>query len=223
MTKAVNEATYPQTPRTTGKRRPDRVGYDVAAIHAVLDEGFVCHVGYPNQGAPLVLPTLYVRVGEMLYLHGSTGAGLMLYPDETLPICVTITLTDGIVLARSWFNHSINYRSVVVRGDASLVTDPDEKMAALTALVEHVARGRAADSRPPNRRELAATAVLRLPLAEVSLKVRSGPPIDDEEDLALPFWAGVIPAETVFGPPEPDSALPVPAYACDYQRHGAGS
>ncbi len=215
----TNEATtYPQSPRTKVNRRPDRIGYDVAAVHAVLDEGLVCHVGYPNQGAPLVLPTLYVRVGEDLYLHGSTGAGLMRFPDETLPICVTVTLTDGLVMARSWFNHSVNYRCVVVRGDATLVTDPDEKMAALTALVEHVALGRAADSRPPNRRELAATAVLRLPLREVSLKVRSGSSKDDDEDLGLPFWAGVIPVETVFGPPEPDSDLPVPGYVRDYRR-----
>ena len=218
MTTSSNGTTYRQTPRTTGKRRPDRVGYDVAAVHAVLDEALVCHVGYLNQGAPLVLPTLHVRVGETLYLHGSTGAGLMFHRDAAIPVCVTVTLTDGIVMARSWFNHSINYRSVVVRGDAALVTDPDEKLAALTALVEHVARGRAAGSRPPNRRELAATAVLRVPLVEVSLKVRSGPPIDDDEDLDLPYWAGVIPAATVFGPPEPDSDLPVPPYAGDYRR-----
>lgn len=218
MAENSNRTTYRRTARTKAKRRPDRVGYDVAAVQVVLDEGLVCHVGYPNQGAPLVLPTLYVRVGEMLYLHGSTGAGLMRFPNEALPICVTVTLTDGLVMARSWFNHSINYRSVVVRGDASLVTDPDEKMAALTALVEHVARGRAEDSRPPNRRELAATAVLRLPLREVSLKVRSGPSKDDDEDLDLPYWAGVIPIETVFRPPESDGDAPVPAYARDYRR-----
>lgn len=218
MAEHSNGTIYEQTSRTTGKRRPDRVGYDVEAVHAVLDEGLVCHVGYPNRGAPLVLPTLHVRVGETLYLHGSTGAGLMRFPDETLPVCVTVTLTDGLVMARSWFNHSVNYRSVVVRGDASLVIDPEEKLAALTALVEHVAKGRAADSRPPNRRELAATAVLRLPLIEVSLKARSGPTKDDEEDLDLPFWAGVIPARTVFGPPASDNDLPVPGYARDYQR-----
>lgn len=213
-----NRTTYQQTPRTTGKRRPDRVRYDMEAVHAVLDEALVCHVGYLHQGAPLVLPTLHVRVGETLYLHGSTGAGLMFHRDATIPVCVTVTLTDGIVMARSWFNHSINYRSVVVRGDAALVTDPDEKLAALTALVEHVARGRAATSRPPNRRELAATAVLRVPLVEVSLKERSGPSKDDDEDLGLPYWAGVIPAALAFGAAEPDSELPVPPYARDYRR-----
>jgi len=218
MVTGRNGATYQQTPRTKAKRRPDRVGYDIEAVHAVLDEGLVCHVGYPHHGAPLVLPTLYVRVGETLYLHGSTGAGLMRFPDETVPVCVSVTLTDGLVMARSWFNHSINYRSVVVRGDAALITDPGEKLAALTALVEHVARGRAADSRPPSRKELAATAVLRLPLHEVSLKVRSGPSKDDEEDLDLPYWAGVIPVETVFGAPESDSEAPVPGYARDYRR-----
>lgn len=175
-------------------------------MHAVLDEALVCHVGFVVEGRPVVLPHLHVRLGEVLYLHGSMGARAMQAArDGGLEVCVTVTLLDGLVLARSAFNHSVNYRSVVVHGTAEVVQDPQEKTAALAALVEAVAPGRTGGTRPPSRSELAATTVLRLDLHEVSVKVRSGPPDDDPEDLGLPYWAGVLPLITRPGTPQPDS------------------
>jgi len=179
------------------------VAYDRATVHAVLDEAVVCHVGFVVDGRPVVLPQLHARVGDVLYLHGSTGARGMLAAGSGLDVCVTVTLADGLVLSRSAFNHSVNYRSVVAHGTATVVTDPVEKTAALDALLEHVAAGRSAATRSPTRKELAATTVLRLPLAEVSVKVRSGPPNDDADDLGLPHWAGVLPLVTVAGEPRP--------------------
>jgi nitroimidazol reductase NimA-like FMN-containing flavoprotein (pyridoxamine 5'-phosphate oxidase superfamily) len=200
---------YARVPRTTPARNPQRVGYDRAAVHAVLDEAVVCHVGFVVDGRPVVLPQLHARVGDMLYLHGSTGArALRAAQDGGLPVCVTVTLVDGLVLARSGFNSSVNYRSVVAHGLAEVVDDPAEKEAALDALVDAVVPGRVAAVRRPTRRELAATTVLRLPLAEVSVKVRSGPPLDEPEDLGLPVWAGVLPLATAAGEPVPDPALP---------------
>lgn len=206
-------ASYPRTARTTPTRLAERATHDIDAIHAVLDEALVCHLGYVVDGEPVVLPTIHARVGSTLYVHGSTGARLMRsLPADGLPVCLTVTLVDGLVLARSQFHHSMNYRSVVVRGRASLVEDPAERETALVAIVDHVVPGRSSASRPGDRRELAATAVLRLPLEEASLKQRSGTANDDEEDRALPYWAGVVPVRTVFGAPEPapDLALGVP-------------
>lgn len=202
-------ATYSSTPRTRVTRHRERLSYDVEAVHAVLDEALVCHLGVVIDGAPVVLPTMHVRVGEELYVHGSSGAGVLrAVPPAGLPVCVTVTLLDGLVLAKSQFSHSMNYRSVVVHGVATRVEDEEEKRRALTALVEHAVPGRAADSRPPDARELAATALLRLPLREVSLKTRTGPPNDDEADLALPHWTGVLPVHLAVGPPEPGGAAP---------------
>ena len=182
---------YPQTPRTSPTRDAQRVFYDHETVHAVLDEALVCHVGFVVDGRPVVLPHLHVRLGEVLYLHGSTGARAMQAArGDGLEVCVTVTLLDGLVLARSAFNHSVNYRSVVVHGTAAVVQDQQEKTAALAALVEAVAPGRTGRTRPPSRSELAATTVLRLDLHEVSVKVRTGPPDDDPEDLGLSYWAG---------------------------------
>jgi uncharacterized protein len=210
---------YPPTARTTPTRHAERVGYDRDLVHAVLDEALLAHVGFVVDGRPVVLPQLHARVGEVLYLHGSTGARAMLAArDGGLDVCVTVTLVDGLVLARSAFHHSINYRSVVVHGTATPVEDPDEKAAVLAALVDHVAAGRPDEVRGPDRRELAATSVLRLDLAEVSVKVRSGPPIDEPEDLALPYWAGVLPLETVPGTPVPAPELAEGAQVPEHVR-----
>ncbi|WP_233498595.1 pyridoxamine 5'-phosphate oxidase family protein [Blastococcus sp. TF02A-26] len=215
--------TYPAGPRTVPTRIRERVGYDRAAVHAVLDEAVVCHVGFVVDGRPVVLPQLHARVGERLYLHGSTGArGLRMAADGGLDVCVTATLVDGLVLARSAFHHSVNYRSVVALGTATVVTDPAEKTAALDALVDAVVPGRSAGSRPADKRELAATTVLVLPLEEVSVKVRTGPPSDDDADLDLPHWAGVLPLRTVPGAPEPapdlSAGIAVPAHVSGWSR-----
>ncbi|MFJ5265441.1 pyridoxamine 5'-phosphate oxidase family protein [Streptomyces sp. NPDC088387] len=202
--------TYARTDRTVPTRSADRASYDTELVHSILDEGYVCHLGFVRDGAPVVLPTLYARVGERLYLHGSTGSRPLRMTgkaDPGLPVCVTVTHVDGLVLARSAFHHSINYRSVVVHGVAHDVTDPDEKCAALDSLVDHVVPGRAADSRPANRKELAATAVIRLDLEEVSAKVRTGGVNDEPEDLALPHWAGVVPLRKGYEAPLPEADL----------------
>ncbi|MEV7288415.1 pyridoxamine 5'-phosphate oxidase family protein [Streptomyces sp. NPDC093252] len=201
---------YTPTDRTVPTRSADRARYDKEMVHAILDEGYVCHLGFVRDGAPVVLPTLYGRVGERLYVHGSTGSRPLRMTgkaDPGLPVCLTVTHVDGLVLARSAFHHSINYRSVVVHGIAHDVTDPDEKRAALDALVDHVVPGRAADSRPANRKELAATAVIRLDLDQVSAKLRTGGVNDDPEDLDLPHWAGVVPVHKGYGAPLPDADL----------------
>ncbi|MFI1167381.1 pyridoxamine 5'-phosphate oxidase family protein [Streptomyces sp. NPDC020801] len=203
-------AVYPPTDRTVPARSADRAAYDKELVHAILDEGYVCHLGFVRDGAPVVLPTLYGRVGERLYVHGSTGSRPLRTAGQAgpgLPVCLTVTHVDGLVLARSAFHHSINYRSVVVHGTAHQVTDPQEKRAALDALVDHVVPGRAADSRPANAKELAATAVLRLDLAEVSAKLRTGGVNDEPEDLPLPHWAGVVPVRTEYGTPLADAGL----------------
>lgn len=216
---------YLPAPQTTPTRNAARVSYDRAAVHAVLDEALVCHVGFVVDGEPVVLPQLHARVGDRLYLHGSTGArALHAARGAGLQVCVTVTLSDGLVLARSAFHHSINYRSVVAHGTAYLVDDDAEKHAALTALVEAVAPGRSEHTRPPNRKELAATAVLRLELAAVSLKLRAGDPSDDPEDLNLPHWAGVLPLSTSPGVPLPSADLPAsvstPAHVAGWSRPG---
>jgi RimJ/RimL family protein N-acetyltransferase/nitroimidazol reductase NimA-like FMN-containing flavoprotein (pyridoxamine 5'-phosphate oxidase superfamily) len=185
--------------------------YERAVAHAILDEAYDCAVGIVVDGEPRVLPTLQVRVDETVYLHGSTGGRLGLSArGDGVPVCLTVTLLDGIVYARSQFHHSANYRSVVALGTARPVTDNVEKRMAMTALVEKVGRGRAADSRPPTRRELAETIVLALPLEEVSVRARAGGVVDDPEDLDLPHWAGVLPIRRVAGPPEPDAGVGAP-------------
>ncbi|MDO3700536.1 bifunctional pyridoxamine 5'-phosphate oxidase family protein/GNAT family N-acetyltransferase [Micromonospora sp. C28SCA-DRY-2] len=206
---------YPPTPRTTASRSRERMSYDRAAAHAVLDEAYHCALGFAVDGEPRVLPTLHVRLGDTLYLHGSTGSRpLLAARGDGLPVCVAVTLLDGLVYGRSQFHHSANYRSVVAHGTARLVTDEREKADVLAALVEKVGAGRSADSRPPSRRELAETAVLALPLREVSVRARTGGVRDEEADLDLPHWAGVVPLRLTAGVPEPDAGVtaPVPAY-----------
>lgn len=201
---------YTPTDRTVPTRSPERASYDKELVHAILDEAYVCHLGFVRDGAPVVLPTLFARVGETLYVHGSTGSRPLRMtgePDPGLPVCLTVTHVDALILARSAFHHSINYRSVVVHGTAHQVTDPEEKRLALDALVDHVVPGRSADSRPANKKELAATAVIRLDLAEVSAKLRTGGVNDEPEDLALPHWAGVVPLRKGYDTPVGDPAL----------------
>ncbi|MCW7943880.1 hypothetical protein AAW14_17960 [Streptomyces hygroscopicus] len=203
-------AVYSPTDRTVPTRSAQRASYDRELVHAILDEGYVCHLGFVRDGAPVVLPTLYGRVGELLYVHGSTGSRPLRMTGEADPglaVCLTVTHVDGLVLARSAFHHSINYRSVVVHGIAHQVTDPEEKLTALDALVDHVVPGRSSDSRPANKKELAATAVIRLDLDEVSAKLRTGGVDDEPEDLALPHWAGVIPVRREYGAPLADADL----------------
>ena len=213
---------YQRTERTRVRRLPERAAYDRDTVHAILDEGFICHVGFVVDGQPFVVPTGYARAGETIYLHGSAGSRLGLRPG--MPVCVTVTLLDGIVLARSAFHHSFQYRSVAVLGRTRLVTDSEEKDEALSALVEHFVPGRSTDVRPGDRRELAATAVLALPLEEVSAKVRTGDPKDEEEDYDLPYWAGILPLSLQPGPPVSDSRLkpgiPVPPYVTTWSRNG---
>ena len=203
-------AAYTPTDRTVPTRSAERASYDRELVHAILDEAYVCHLGFVRDGVPVVLPTLYGRVGERLYVHGSTGARPLRMTgqaDPGLPVCLTVTHVDGLVLARSAFHHSINYRSVVVHGIAHQVTDPEEKRTALDALVDHVVPGRSADSRPANKKELAATMVIRLDLNEVSAKLRTGGANDDPEDLDLPHWAGVVPLSPAYGAPLPNDDL----------------
>ncbi|WP_329320785.1 pyridoxamine 5'-phosphate oxidase family protein [Streptomyces sp. NBC_01262] len=210
--------TYQATERTVPTRSADRASYDHDLVHSILDESYICHLGFVRDGAPVVLPTLYARVGQRLYVHGSTGSRPLrgAKQDDGLAVCLTVTHVDGIVLARSAFHHSINYRSVVVHGTAYQVTDPAERAQALDAIVDHIVPGRAADSRRANAKELAATAVVSLDLDELSAKVRTGGPNDDPEDLALPHWAGVLPVSRTYGALVPsddlDPAVPVPAY-----------
>jgi uncharacterized protein len=211
---------YAPTARTRLRRLPERGSHDADTIHAILDEGFICHVAFTVDGQPYALPTAYARVGETLYLHGSSGSRIGLRPG--MPVCITVTLLEGVVLARAAFHHSFNYRSVMVLGRTRLVTDPKEKDEVLGALVEHIVTGRGADVRPGNRRELAATAVLAVPLEEVSAKIRRGNAVDEEEDYDLSVWAGVLPLALVPGTPVPDPrlnpAIPVPAYLTGWHR-----
>ena len=213
-------ADYQRTERTRVRRLPERGAYDRATVHAILDEGFICHVGFVADGQPYVIPTGYARVGETVFLHGSTGSRLGLRPG--MDVCVTVTLLDGLVLARSAFHHSMNYRSVMAIGRTRPVTDPEEKDAALRALVEHIVPGRSDAVRGGDHRELAATAVLALPLDEVSAKVRTGPPSDDEPDYALPIWAGVLPLALTPGEPASDPLLdpsvPTPDHVTSWSR-----
>ena len=213
-----------QTPKTTLKRLPKRGAYDRETIYSILDEALICHVGFVVDGAPVVIPTIHWREGDTLYVHGSAASRMLRSLREGVDACVTVTLLDGLVLARSTFHHSMNYRSVVVFGKAREVTDREEKLRALDALVEHVVRGRSAEARGPNESELRATLVLALPLEEASAKIRTGPPVDDDADYGLAFWAGELPIRTSFLPAVPDprleTAIPVPEHVSGYRRPG---
>lgn len=196
------------TKRTKIGRLPARGAYDRATVHAILDEALVCHVGYVADGGPVVIPTAHWRDGERLYLHGSRASGLMRAIGRGAEVCVTVTLLDGLVLARSGFHHSMNYRSVVLFGRPVTVEDPDEMVAALRAFMERIAPGRWDEVRPPNDAEMRQTQVVAVPLEEASAKIRTGPPVDDEADYALPVWAGVLPLTLTAGEPVADPRLP---------------
>jgi nitroimidazol reductase NimA-like FMN-containing flavoprotein (pyridoxamine 5'-phosphate oxidase superfamily) len=210
--------------RTAVRRLADRARYDRDSVVAILDEGFICHLGFAGRdGRPVVIPTTYGRSGDTVYVHGSPAAGMVRSLEGGLDVSLAVTLVDGLVLARSAFHHSVNYRSVVLFGNARKVTDPDEKVAALDAIVDHIVPGRRPSLRASTRKEVAGTAVLALALDEASAKVRTGPPVDDDDDVAsATVWAGVLPLELVPGVPEPDAftTLPVPDHVAGYRRHG---
>jgi nitroimidazol reductase NimA-like FMN-containing flavoprotein (pyridoxamine 5'-phosphate oxidase superfamily) len=199
--------TYQPTERTQVHRLPKRAVYDKSQVHSILDEGFVCHIGFVAGGQPYVVPTNYGRAGERLFIHGSSASRMLRNLDQGIDLCLTVTLLDGLVLARSAFHHSVNYRSVVVLGKAHTVTDKQEKLEALRCVTNHIVPGRWEEVREPDDRELKATSVLSLDLEEVSAKVRTGPPVDDEEDYALPIWAGVVPVRCLAEEPLPDPRL----------------
>jgi len=215
-------ATEPASERTRVKRHHERGAYDPQTIHAILDEALFCHLGVIVEGSPRVIPTIHARIGDTLYVHGSNASRTLRSLRSGGEACVVVTLLDGLVLSRSAFGHSMNYRSVMVYGVPREVTDADEKWEAQRALVEHVVPGRSADARMPDDKELRQTTILALPLDEASAKVRTGPPLDDDEDLELPVWAGVVPLRTVADPPVPDPQLPEglepPEYARRYRR-----
>jgi uncharacterized protein len=213
---------FTPTERTQVKRLPKRGHYDRETVHAILDSAFVCHVGFSVEGQPYVIPTNYGRFEDTLYLHGSAASRMLRTLSGGVPVCVTVTHVDGLVLARSAFHHSVNYRSVVILGTARLVDTSEEKWKALHVFTDHVMKGRWDDVRQPTDQEMKATTVLALQLEEVSAKVRTGGPNDDDEDYALPVWAGVLPLETVVKAPLPDSRLnagtPIPDYLKNYRR-----
>ena len=211
---------FARTRRNRVVRKPERGRYEREATYRIVDEGLLCHVGFVQDGQPFVIPTLHARDGDTLLLHGSSASRLMRHLGAGHPACVTVTLLDGIVLARASFNHSINYRSAVLFGRGRLIADDAEKLRALARFTERLLPGRWADARQPSRRELKATAVVAMPLDSAAAKVRSGPPQDDAEDLALPVWAGVLPIHQVIGDPLADPALspdvPLPSYLGEY-------
>jgi nitroimidazol reductase NimA-like FMN-containing flavoprotein (pyridoxamine 5'-phosphate oxidase superfamily) len=213
---------FAQTKRTTLKRLPKRAEFDRKAVYRILDEGFICHVGFNVAGQPFVIPTGYARVEDQIYVHGSQASRMLRSLSKGIDVCLTVTLVDGLVLARSAFHHSMNYRSVVVFGKATIVAEKEEKLAALRALSEHMIPGRWDEVRKPSEQEMKATSVLSLPLAEASAKVRTGPPIDDEEDYELPVWAGVVPLSLMAGEPIADPRLVegvgAPDHAAQYRR-----
>jgi len=210
------------TPRTRVVREPQRAVYDRSVINRILDEGFICHVGFVIDGQPFVIPTSYGRHEDVLYIHGSAASRMLRNVSGGIPMCVTVTLIDGLVLARSIFNHSMNYRSVVVLGTGTAIEDREDKLTALRFLSEHLVPGRWNEARQPNEKELKATTILRVPIQEFSAKVRKGPVIDDEEDYAFPVWAGVVPLNLVVSDPIDDSRLAdgigVPDYIKGYSR-----
>lgn len=211
-----------RSPRTVVKRLPDRGAYDRATIDPILDEGMICHVGFVADGQPFVLPTAYARVGDHVYIHGSAASRMLRSLAGGVPACLTVTLVDGLVLARSAFHHSMNYRAVVLLGTLARVDDAGERAMALDALVEHIVPGRNLETRPPNAKELKATAVLKMAITEASAKVRTGGPIDDAEDLMRPEWAGILPLRLTPHAPIADGALPagtpLPEYIRSWRR-----
>jgi uncharacterized protein len=216
------EQTMPITPRTQVKRRSQRGNYDRPVIHQILDEGLICHVGFIVEGQPFVIPTAYGRIDDQIYIHGSPMSRMLRSLQQGIEVCITVTLLDGLVLARSAFHHSMNYRSVVIFGTARLVETPVEKMAALKAFTEHIIRDRWSEVRPPTAPELTGTLVLALSLEEASAKVRTGPPVDDEADYALPVWAGELPlrlvADTPVNDPRMVPVVALPDYIQRYDR-----
>ena len=208
--------------RTKVKRLPARGVYDRETIYSILDEGFICHVGFNIDGQPYVIPTGYARIGDDLYIHGSAASRMLRNLSKGVDVCVTVTLVDGLVLARSAFHHSINYRSVVILGKAQLVEDREEKDKVLEAFTEHIIPGRWAEIRWPNELEMKATSVLKLPIEEASAKIRTGGPKDDDEDYEMNVWAGVLPLGVRAGDPIPDEVLPegieVPEHVKRYSR-----
>ncbi len=213
---------FPQTERTQLKRLPKRGVYDRQLVYAILDEGFICHVGFIAGDKPVVIPTGYARDNERLFIHGSQASRMLRTLKTGVDVCVTVTIVDGLVLARSAFHHSMNYRSVVIFGKAKPIDEPEAKLAALRALSEHMIPGRWDEVRQPNDQEMKATTVLSLDLEEVSAKVRTGPPLDDEEDYSLDVWAGVLPLKLVAGEPIKDPRLKAgiepPSHLFKYSR-----
>ena len=222
METVTSTETLTPTARTTLKRRPMRGSYERGAMYRILDEGLVCHVGFVAGGTPVVIPTAYGRVGDTLLVHGAAASRMLRALAGGIDVCVTVTLIDGLVLARSAFHHSMNYRSVVIFGRARIVTDDDEKLAGLRAITEHLVPGRWAHVRAPLPQEVKATSVLALALEEASVKTRSGPPLDDEDDYASPVWAGEIPLRITPLAPVPDARLvsptELPAHVTTYRR-----
>ncbi len=210
------------TDRTQVRRIPERGFYDRETIYPILDSSFLCHAGFVHNGHPVVIPTAFGRQGDTLFLHGSAASRMQRDLATGIEVCLTVTVLDGLVLARSGFHSSMNYRSVVVFGTATPITDPEEKARALTVISEQILRGRWAEVRPPSQQELKGTSVLSLALTEASAKVRSGPPKDDEEDYAMNVWAGVVPVTLCYGDPVPDdrmpSHIPVPGYVANLQE-----
>lgn len=212
------------TSRTRVQRLPERAVYDTDVINSIVDEALICHVGFVHDGYPVVIPTIHARAGNTLYVHGSPASRMLRDMKQGAPVCATITLVDGLVMARAPFHSSMNYRSVVVFGKARVVDDPNEKEEAFRLITEHIAPGRWEDSRLPTEKETRATSILALSMAEASAKVRTGPPEDDADDYDLPLWAGVVPLRTVAESPVDDPALrvdvPAPSYLRDYRRPG---
>jgi nitroimidazol reductase NimA-like FMN-containing flavoprotein (pyridoxamine 5'-phosphate oxidase superfamily) len=210
-----------QTERTRLRRLPKRGSFDRAVVNAIIDGALICHVGFVHQGAPFVIPTLHVRIGDQLYVHGSAASRMLRSAAEGIPLCVTVTHIDGLILARSAFHHSINYRSAVILGTAREVVGDEEKTRVLHALVNHVVPQRWEEARPPYPKELAATSVLGMEITEASAKVRTGFGADDEEDYAMPIWAGVVPVKMTIGAPVPDErvmpGVTIPGYVTNYR------
>jgi hypothetical protein len=211
-----------KTPRTTLRRKPDRGSHDWETVAAILDEGIICHIAFEAEGQPYAIPTIYGRDGRRLYIHGSPASRMLRSLAEGVPMCVTVTLVDGIVLARSVFHHSMNYRSVVVLGTAIRIEERAEKLRALKTITDHLVPGRWGDARIPNERELKASLVLRMEINEASAKLRPGGVADEPEDMDLPVWAGRLPLSLLAGEPETDPDVPagtaVPPYVRDYRR-----
>lgn len=210
---------FKPTPRTTLRRLPDRASYDRETVYRILDEGIVCHLGFVKDNQPFVTPTNYGRLGDRLILHGSAASRTLRQLETGVECCVTVTLLDGLVLARSAFHHSVNYRSVMIFGRAVKIEAPADKVAALRALVEHIVPGRWGEVRVPSEKELRGTTVLAMPLKEASAKLRSGPPADDEEDMGLPVWAGVVPYALTAGQPLDDPRLIAGILPPDHVKH----